>query len=143
MQKCILCFEKRLEKGEEPACTAACPAGATIFGDRDELLRVARQRILDNPDLYVDHIYGETEAGGTSVLYLSAVPFEKLGFKVNVQENPYPKLTWEVLEKLPPIITTGAVALGGIYWITKRRAEVEREEGSCAIEPESRGSEDE
>ena len=64
---------------------------------------------------------------------------EKLGFKVNVQENPYPKLTWEVLEKLPPIITTGAVALGGIYWITKRRADVEREEGSRDSKPDSGG----
>ncbi len=29
------------------------------------------------PDKYVDHIYGETEIGGTSWLYLAPVDFEK------------------------------------------------------------------
>ena len=129
MQKCILCFETRLKEGRQPACTEACPTGATIFGERDDLLREARRRILDNPDRYVDHIFGEHEAGGTSVLYLSSVPFEKLGFKVDVLHNPYPKLTWEVLEKLPTIVSTGGVLLAGIWWITKRREAVELEEG--------------
>ena len=32
------------------------------------------------PGKYVDHVYGEKEAGGTTVVYLSSVPFEKLGF---------------------------------------------------------------
>ena len=129
MQKCILCFEKRLKEGKEPACTEACPTGATIFGDRDDLLREARGRIITNPGRYVDHIFGEHEAGGTSVLYISGVPFDQLGFKVDVEENPYPKLTWNVLEKLPSVVTTGGVLLAGIWWITKRREDVEREEG--------------
>ena len=41
-------------------------------------------------------IYGEKEAGGTSVLYLSAVPFEKLGFP-EVGTSPSPR----VLEGCP------------------------------------------
>ncbi len=44
------------------------------------MLELAHKRIADRPDKYVDHIYGEKELGGTSVVYLSAVPFEKLGF---------------------------------------------------------------
>jgi formate dehydrogenase iron-sulfur subunit len=129
MQKCILCFRKRLEQGKQPACTEACPTGATIFGEREELLNIASRRILDNPGRYVNHIFGQYEAGGTSVLYLSHVPFEQLGFKVDVQHNPYPKLTWEVLEKLPTVVTTGGVLLAGIWWITKRRKDVAHEEG--------------
>ena len=129
MQKCILCFEKRLQEGRQPACTEACPTGATIFGERSDLIREARRRIHEEPGRYVDHIYGEHEAGGTSVLYLSAVPFEQLGFKVDVQHNPYPKLTWNVLDKLPMVVTTGAALLAGIWWLTKRREDVEREEG--------------
>ena len=129
MQKCIFCFEKRLKEGRQPACTDACPAGATIFGERDDLLREARSRILNNPGRYVDHIYGEHEAGGTSVMYLSPVPFAELGFKVDVEHNPYPKLTWNVLEKLPIVVTTGAALMAGIWWLTKRREDVEREEG--------------
>ena len=33
-----------------------------------------------HPDRYVDHLYGETEAGGSAWMYLSGVPFEDLGF---------------------------------------------------------------
>ena len=63
-----------------PACVKACPADALRFGERKEMLQEARNRISSHPDKYVDHIYGEKEAGGTSVLYLSSVPFEKIGF---------------------------------------------------------------
>ena len=44
------------------------------------MLALAHKRIADRPDKYVNHVYGEKELGGTSVLYLSRVPFEKLGF---------------------------------------------------------------
>lgn len=78
--KCDLCVN-RIEEGKAPACAAVCPRGAIQYGSRDELLAEARSRITANPDLYVDHIYGEHELGGTQVLYLSGVEFEKLGFR--------------------------------------------------------------
>lgn len=121
VKKCGMCFEARLAEGREPACTAACPTGATRFGDRDELIREARQRIDADPSRYVDHIYGLTEAGGTSVLYLSSVPFEQLGFRVLGRDEPYPRLTWEVLSKLPNVVSVGGVLLFGIWWIIQRR----------------------
>jgi formate dehydrogenase iron-sulfur subunit len=126
VQKCILCAEKRLAEGRQPACTEACPTGATIFGDRDELLREAHRRIEAEPERYVDHVYGETEAGGTSVLYLSAVPFEEIGFAAGLDDEPYPRLTWEILAKLPNVVSIGGVALLGIWWISGRRDTLER-----------------
>jgi len=62
-----------------PACAKACPTGAIKFGNREELLAEAKLRIADNPEKYVDRVYGETEAAGTGWLYLAAVPFERLG----------------------------------------------------------------
>lgn len=124
VQKCIMCYEKRLSEGKPPACTAACPAGATIFGDRDDLIREAQRRINVHPDLYVNHIYGATEAGGTSVLYLSSLPFESLGFNTNLLDSPYPPLTWAILNKVPNVATLGGVLIGGLWWLTKRKNEI-------------------
>jgi len=126
VQKCVMCFEKRLAEGRQPACTEACPTGATTFGDRDQLLREAHRRIAEEPGRYVDHVYGETEAGGTSVLYLSGVPFEEIGFATGIADEAYPKLTWEILSKLPSVVGVGGAALLGIWWITGRRDTLER-----------------
>ena len=63
-----------------PACVKACPADALRYGTRDEMLAEGRRRIAARPEGYIDHIYGEHEAGGTSVIYLSKLPFEQLGF---------------------------------------------------------------
>jgi len=121
--KCTMCAERQ-KQGKITACSEACPTGATIFGDRDELLEEARRRIKEDPELYVNHIYGEKEAGGTSVLMLSNVPFEKLGFPKNLTEEPLSDLTWEIMSKVPNYVVVSGVFLYGIYWIINRRMEL-------------------
>jgi len=125
IQKCIFCYEKALKAGEQPACTAACPTGATIFGERQALIAEAQQRISSTPEKYQPHIFGLKEAGGTSVLYLSAVPFAELGFPANLIEESYPNLTWKVLNKIPGIVTTGTAFLAGLWWIVNRRIKLQ------------------
>jgi formate dehydrogenase iron-sulfur subunit len=128
MRKCDMCYPRQ-SQGKVTACSEVCPVGATITGDRDAMIAEARQRIAAKPDAYFDRIYGLKEAGGTSVLYLSAVPFEQIGLRTGVPQEPLPETTWRVLELLPDVVSTGAVLLGGIWWITNRRAEVARAEG--------------
>jgi len=78
--KCEFCFDQRLKQNREPACTAVCPTGAVVFGKRVDLLARAKERIAASPDKYFEaRVYGEHEAGGTQVLYLSNVAFEKIG----------------------------------------------------------------
>ncbi len=76
--KCEMC-RHLLAQGKIPACCDVCPREAVIYGKRADLLAEAKRRLDENPDAYVPKVYGETEAGGTQVLYLSHVDFEKLG----------------------------------------------------------------
>lgn len=81
MVKCELC-NHRIAQGKIPACAEVCPKGAVIYGKREDLLREAKSRLAENPGKYVPKIYGEHDGGGTQCLYLSHVPFEKLGLPV-------------------------------------------------------------
>jgi len=123
VQKCVFC-NTRVSQGQQPACAEACPTGATKFGNRDELLREAAELIKAEPTKYVNRIYGQQEVGGTSILYITSVPFENLGFKTNLQMAALPTLTWNALSKVPGIVTVGGSLLYGIWWITNRRTEV-------------------
>jgi len=116
--KCDMCYS-RLQEGKKPACVENCPAEALMFGTRKELIAEARKRIHDNPDQYVDHIYGETEAGGTSLLYLSPVPFDELGFNTKVQKSSYPALSKGFLYSVPTIFVLWPTILLGIHEATK------------------------
>ncbi len=121
--KCVLC-SPRVSAGQPTACAAVCPTGATKFGERPTLLAEARSRIRENPGRYVDRVFGAEEAGGTSVLMLSGVPFENLGFRSDLPRQSLPMLTWQVLSKVPDFVLLAGALLFGIHWITRRRDEV-------------------
>jgi len=119
IRKCTFCID-RLGAGLEPACVKTCPTGALKLGEREELIVEARRRIAAGPDNYVDHIYGEKEAGGTSWLYLSAVPFEKLGLPA-LGFEPVTVDVERAMSAVPPALVGVAAAMAGVYWLIKRR----------------------
>jgi hypothetical protein len=98
------------------------------FGKRKDLIKAARKRIIDHPDRYVDHIYGEHEVGGTCWLYISGVPFEKLGFPTNVGTKPYSEFTKGFLSMVPAVLVVWPALLGGFYMFTKNREQMAEEE---------------
>jgi formate dehydrogenase iron-sulfur subunit len=131
VQKCTMCPD-RVASEKPTACAEICPTGATKFGERDELVLEAQQRIRDNPGQYVNHIYGLNEVGGTSVLLLSGVPFEEFGYRTDISKDPLPILTYRVLSRIPDFVPIGGMLLGGVWWITHRREEVAAAEGASA-----------
>jgi formate dehydrogenase iron-sulfur subunit len=124
VRKCDFCIH-RITKGMETACSWVCPMGATVSGEYDYLLNKARERIRYLKDRYVPHTYGENEVGGTSVLIISDVDFDSIGYSTDYSHDPLPDLTWKVLEKIPNIVLTAGLLLGGIWWIINRRMEMQ------------------
>jgi len=124
IQKCQLCFA-RVAAGESPACVAACIGQALTFGRRENLLEEARSRIYGAPGSYVHHIYGEREAGGTSWLYLSAVPFDQLGFRTDIGTTGFPAHTREFLYAVPLVLTLVPPFLLGLARASRGRDEDE------------------
>lgn len=131
VKKCDMCAARQA-KGQPPACVEACPVQASISGTREEILEEAQRRILLDTK-YVKHIYGSEEAGGTSVFFISDVPFEKLGFTA-APKQPMPVLTANALGDSPTVILMGGALLSGLYWITQRRAEVYAAEHSSKVQ---------
>lgn len=119
VEKCTMCWE-RLEQGKLPACVSVCPTNALQFGLKRTVLETARARIYGHPKKYVHHIYGEREVGGTGWLYLSAVPFEELGFRMDLGEKPYPEYTTNFLYGVPVVFLVGPTLLLGLYRLSQR-----------------------
>ena len=92
VRKCTFCFERISEEGGLPGCASICPVEAITFGKRSQLLELAHRKLKNEPLAYVQRVYGENEVGGTSWLYISKVPFEKLD-SYNLPTRYMPTLT--------------------------------------------------
>ena len=132
VQKCTMCAP-RIEKGELPACVEACPKEALIFHKRDDLIKIAHERIRKYPDRYVDHIYGEHEMGGTSWLYLSPVPFHEVGMREDLGVTSGPELAHGSLGLVPMIVGLWPAFLLGMKGMSLRREKVATKEKAEAV----------
>lgn len=137
--KCQLCSHL-LAKGQIPACCGECPTGASLFGPVKDLLEEAdrRQKMtagnyyefpvsqlsstkiqIHNAKKYIPHIYGKNEGGGTQVLMLTAVPFNKLGLPM-LPDRSYTALAENIQHTLYKGMILPIVALGGLIYLVKR-----------------------
>jgi formate dehydrogenase iron-sulfur subunit len=117
--KCDMCADRQA-KGQPPACVAACPEGVLKFGDRDQLLSEARSLIHKNPGRYHDRIWGETELGGASMLYVGDVDLMALDWPAH-DPRSIPSLTEHLVHKTPFIGMTVMASALGLNWIIRRR----------------------
>lgn len=124
IQKCILCWD-RLGKGKQPACVENCVGKALVFGSRSDLMETAKERIYGNPDKYYHHIYGEHEVGGTGWFYVSAVPFEQIGFKNDLGITAYPEYTKQFLYSVPVVLLLWPAMLLALNKATEKEEEIE------------------
>lgn len=132
IRKCTLCHANiKSGKLSEPACVTACPQHVSVFGPRDQMLNLAKERIRSNPGKYFkDHIYGEKEVGGTNVLLISDIDLSFLGWKPGMNETPLPDLTWAALSKVPPVVIGMGAFATAAYWVIGRRMKLAHEAAS-------------
>ncbi|HSB34464.1 MAG TPA: 4Fe-4S dicluster domain-containing protein, partial [Nitrospirota bacterium] len=126
IRKCTMC-RPRIQEGKATACAEACPTGALTFGTREELIKIARKRIEDNPDKYINHIYGEKEVGGTNWMYISGVPFDQVGLPTNIPNKPLIEETKGFLSAVPVVLTAWPALFGTIYAALRHRDEIDAE----------------
>ncbi len=142
--KCQMCNQaglERINKGGMTGCAEACPTGATLFGSREALLAEAKRRLslkpgdtysypmgdVRNPDSfhekavpqYQQHVWGEKEGGGTNVLHISAVPFDRLGMPP-LGERSAASVVETVQHTLYSYLALPAVALAGLTLAVRR-----------------------
>lgn len=132
IMKCVFCHDTRLTKGLPPACVEACPQEALTFGRRTDLVAAGKQRIRENPGTYVDHLYGEHEAGGTSWMYLSPAPFEQVGIDTTVPKEPILNYVKDFLSIVPMVLTIWPALFAGFHLLATRKdkmAEQKKNEG--------------
>jgi Fe-S-cluster-containing dehydrogenase component len=147
IRKCELC-RHRLAEGQLPGCVEHCPTGATLFGRVEDLRKEAHQRLSLKPGdtyayprgdinrrygaptpshekvvqaAYLPEVYGENVLGGTQALYVSAVPFDKLGLPYgNVPNHPYAAETEGIQHFLYTGMVAPAVVLAGLVTLAHR-----------------------
>jgi Fe-S-cluster-containing dehydrogenase component len=118
--KCEMC-DHRLDAGLKPGCTSVCPTGAVIFGPRPVLLLEAKRRIQNNPNRYYENrVYGEFDNGGTQSLYLSRVPFAKLGLpEIGPESVPAKTLRWQ--RRFYQYFALPALLYAGLVQVIRKR----------------------
>ncbi|GAA4284158.1 4Fe-4S dicluster domain-containing protein [Brevibacterium daeguense] len=73
-QKCTLCYDRMVDD-QTPACAQACPTTSIKYGDREEMVATARQRVaeLQTQGMSEARLYGANDfdgVGGTGSVFL-------------------------------------------------------------------------
>jgi Fe-S-cluster-containing dehydrogenase component len=157
--KCQLC-DHLVEQGGISACCSACPTGASLFGRVDDLLKESKRRLDMKPGVeytfpvssidsgetqshkaahYVEHVYGENELGGTQVMYMSAVPFDKFGLS-ELPKHSYASIANGIQGTLYKSMILPVTVFSGLaYFVNKHKKMEEAEHGKSHANEEEGG----
>ena len=124
--KCTGCTSTGLNRQDEglaPACVTTCPTSALKFGERDQLLSEANQRIADLKAKGLSNatLYGKNELGGLHVLYV----LEDIPEAYGLPESPQVASSTVIQKWLTGVVTAGVIAALPLWFVFKRRQELE------------------
>ncbi len=124
--KCSACTStglNRLAAGQEPACVKSCPPDALLYGNRDELVAEGKKRVeaLKSKGHASATLYGEKELGGLRVMYVLDDSPDVYGLPLDPQVASKDMVSkW-----MAGLVTAGAVATLPLWWIFRRRDEMQ------------------
>jgi len=119
MNKCTFCHD-RVANGESPACAAACTTGAIKYGDRNDLIAEAEDRVSDlQKSNGQASVYGVDELEGLHVMYILDDSPEIYGLPVD-PEVPATNTIRDVLKWLGSGLAIAAVAGFGLNYLVAR-----------------------
>ena len=132
--KCTLCAD-RVEAGGIPACAKTCPTGALQFGERQELLAIARERVkyLRANGFPNATIYGEHELGGLNKLYILGDVPEKYGLPSEPKVSSITTFWQNIVQPWFGLLIPLALAGSAASFFTTRflKARREQQEGGA------------
>jgi formate dehydrogenase iron-sulfur subunit len=106
ISKCTMCVD-RVTNGLLPACVKACPTGTAQFGEREEMLNKAKERVNELKPLYPEaKILDEEEV---SILYL--IVDKPSLYQIAVRPNNSSLLALKTLFKPLSVLGIGAALL--------------------------------
>ena len=118
INKCTGCVD-RIHQGMSPACVHTCQPGALQFGDRDEMLAIAKERVdfLHKKGFADARVYGENETGGTHVIYVLKYPIDQYELPEDPQESGWDTAS-NVMKPLTAVAAVATVAGLGVSYLT-------------------------
>jgi len=149
--KCQLCSHL-IAQGGISACCSVCPTGASLFGPVALLREETRRRLQMKPGKrykfpvssidsgkwhefeapkYERHVYGQDELGGTQVMYMSAVPFEKFGLPSFPKES-FVSMASGIQYAIYKGMVYPLVVLAGLIFMAKKNKNSEEAEQSAS-----------
>ena len=123
VRKCSFCAERQA-KGLPPACADVCPTGALLFGEREELLEVARTRIYTNPEKYVHHDLRRARGRRDELALHRRRVVRAARARHRRLPGRLPGADQGALAAVPFVMTLWPPLLMGLHAITRRAAEV-------------------
>ncbi|HAM15923.1 MAG TPA: 4Fe-4S ferredoxin [Eggerthellaceae bacterium] len=108
INKCTGCPD-RIRHGMAPACVTTCQPGALMFGNRDEMIALAKERValLQDKGFSKARVYGIDEVGGTHVIHVLKYGIEQY----ELPDHPSVSGLTTASQIMKPVLGIGSVAL--------------------------------
>lgn len=122
-RKCTFCID-RISNAMQPACAKTCPPHAIQFGERNDMIAIARKKVQTLSTKYPNAcVYGENEFGGLHTIYVLPDRPSAMG----LPEAPELATSKIATQWLSGIITAGVITAFPFWWLFKRKKHAEEE----------------